>query len=116
MLLAVALVVMTAFKTGATYLSLYFLIPIRSGIVRDIRNFVYDKILGLPIGFFSSERKGDVMARMSGDVAEVENSIMASLDMMFKNPIMIVVCLGMMIVISWQLTILCLCCCQWLDS
>ena len=105
MLLAVALVVMTAFKTGATYLSLYFLIPIRSGIVRDIRNFVYDKILGLPIGFFSSERKGDVMARMSGDVAEVENSIMASLDMMFKNPIMIVVCLGMMIVISWQLTI-----------
>lgn len=105
MLLAVALVVMTAFKTGATYLSLYFLIPIRSGIVRDIRNFVYDKILSLPIGFFSSERKGDVMARMSGDVAEVENSIMASLDMMFKNPIMIVVCLGMMIVISWQLTI-----------
>ena len=105
MLLAVALVVMTAFKTGATYLSLYFLIPIRSGIVRDIRNFVYDKILNLPIGFFSSERKGDVMARMSGDVAEVENSIMASLDMMFKNPIMIVVCLGMMIVISWQLTI-----------
>ena len=105
MLLCVALVFMTFLKTGATYLSSYFLIPIRSGIVRDIRNFVYDKIVSLPIGFFTSERKGDVMARMSGDVAEVENSIMASLDMMFKNPIMIIVCLAMMITISWELTI-----------
>ncbi len=95
----------TGLKTGATYLSAYFLIPIRAGIVRDIRNYVYDKIVALPIGFFTSERKGDVMARMSGDVAEVENSIMASLDMMFKNPIMIIVCLSMMIVISWQLTL-----------
>ena len=105
MLLCVALVFMTFLKTGATYLSSYFLIPIRSGIVRDIRNFVYDKIVSLPIGFFTSERKGDVMARMSGDVAEVENSIMASLDMRFKNPIMIIVCLAMMITISWELTI-----------
>lgn len=105
MFLAIALVLMTGLKTGATYLSAYFLIPIRSGIVRDIRNFVYDKIVRLPIGFFTGERKGDVMARMSGDVAEIENSIMASLDMMFKNPIMIVVCLSMMIVISWQLTL-----------
>lgn len=105
MFLAIALVFMTGLKTGATYLSAYFLIPIRSGIVRDIRNFVYDKIVRLPIGFFTGERKGDVMARMSGDVAEIENSIMASLDMMFKNPIMIVVCLSMMIVISWQLTL-----------
>lgn len=103
--LAAALVVMTAAKTGATYLSSYFIIPMRSGIVRDIRNYVYDKITSLPIGFFTTERKGDVMARMSGDVAEVENSIMASLDMMFKNPIMIIVCLGMMIAISWQLTV-----------
>lgn len=104
-LLAAALVVMTALKTGATYLSSYFIIPLRSGIVRDIRNFVYDKITALPIGFFTVERKGDVMARMSGDVAEIENSIMASLDMFFKNPVMIVVCLTMMVAISWQLTI-----------
>ncbi len=104
-LLAVALVVMTALKTGATYLSSYFIIPLRSGIVRDIRNFVYDKITTLPMGFFTGERKGDVMARMSGDVAEIENSVMASLDMMFKNPVMIIVCLAMMIVVSWQLTI-----------
>ena len=104
-LLAVALVQMTALKTGATYLSSYFIIPLRSGIVRDIRNYVYDKITSLPIGFFTVERKGDVMARMSGDVAEIENSIMASLDMFFKNPVMIIVCLGMMLAISWQLTI-----------
>ena len=103
--LGIALVIMTGFKTGAAYLSSYFLIPIRSGIVRDIRNTIYDKIVNLPIGFFTSERKGDVMARMSGDVNEVENSIMASLDMMFKNPIMIIVCLSMMIAVSWQLTI-----------
>jgi len=104
-MLSAALVIMTALKTGATFLSSYFIIPLRSGIVRDLRNFVYDKITALPISFFTSERKGDVMARMSGDVAEIENSIMASLDMMFKNPVMIVVCLGMMIMISWQLTI-----------
>ena len=104
-LLAVALGGMTALKTGATYLSLYYIIPLRSGIVRDIRNEVYDKITRLPIGFFTGERKGDVMARMSGDVAEIENSVMASLDMMFKNPVMIVVCLAMMVAVSWQLTV-----------
>ena len=104
-ILAAALVVLTALKTGATYLSSYFIIPMRSGIVRDIRNYVYDKITALPIGFFTVERKGDVMARMSGDVAEIENSIMSSLDMMFKNPVMIIVCLAMMIAISWQLTV-----------
>lgn len=103
--LAVALVIMTGLKTGAAYLSAFFMIPIRSGIVRDIRNTIYNKIVSLPIGFFSSERKGDVMARMSGDVLEVEASIIASLDMMFKNPIMIIVCLGMMITVSWQLTL-----------
>lgn len=103
--LAGMLVVMTALKTGATYLSSYFVIPMRAGIVRDIRNFVYDKIVTLPISYFTTERKGDVMARMTGDVAEIENSIMSSLDMMFKNPVMIIVCLAMMIMISWQLTL-----------
>lgn len=104
-LLAALLVFMTALKTGATYLSAYFIIPLRSGIVRDIRNYLYDKITRLPIGFFTTERKGDIMARMSGDVAEIENSVMASLDMMFKNPVMIIVCVGAMLVISWQLTV-----------
>lgn len=104
-LLGAMLVVMTGLKTGASYMGSYFIIPLRSGIVRDIRNFVYDKITSLPISFFTSERKGDVMARMSGDVAEIENSVMASLDMMFKNPVMIVVCVAMMVTISWQLTL-----------
>ena len=104
-LLAALLVVMTGFKTGVTFLASYFIIPMRNGIVRDIRNFVFDKMVALPISFFTQERKGDVMARMTGDVGEIENSIMASLDMMFKNPIMIIVCLTMMIVISWQLTL-----------
>ncbi len=99
------LVFMTMLKTGATYLSSFFVIPMRAGIVRDIRNFVYDKIVQLPIGYFTNERKGDVMARMTGDVAEVENSIMSTLDMLFKDPIMIIVCLGMMLFLSWQLTI-----------
>lgn len=104
-LLALLLVVMTGLKTGVTFLASYFVIPMRSGIVRDIRNYVFDKMVTLPISFFTSERKGDVMARMSGDVGEIENSIMASLDMMFKNPIMIIVCLVMMVMISWQLTL-----------
>ena len=104
-LLAAALVVMTALKTGTAFMSSYFMVPLRTGIVRDIRNLMYDKITALPMSFFTSERKGDVMARMSGDVAELENSIMSSLDMMFKNPIMIIVCLAMMIAISWQLTL-----------
>ena len=104
-LLGTTLVIMTGLKTGTAYLSSYFIIPLRSGIVRDIRNFVYDKITSLPISFFTSERKGDVMARMSGDVAEIENSVMSSLDMMFKNPVMIIVCVSKMIAISWQLTI-----------
>ncbi len=104
-ILACTLVVMTALKTGATYLGSYFIVPLRSGVVRDIRNTLYDKIVSLPIGFFSTERKGDVMARMSGDVAEIESSVMASLDMLFKNPVMIIACLAMMIVVSWQLTL-----------
>ena len=103
--IAAALVFMTALKTGSTYLSYFFMIPIRTGVVRDIRNQIYAKMLSLPIGFYSNERKGDVMARMSGDVTEVENSVITSLDMLFKNPIMIIACLVMMIVISWQLTL-----------
>ena len=75
--LASALIFMTALKTGTAYLAAYFIIPLRSGIVRDIRNLVYRKITQLPIGFFTTERKGDIMARMTGDVAEIESSVMA---------------------------------------
>lgn len=104
-LLAAILVIMTGLKCGTIYLSSYFMIPIRNGVVRDIRNDIYDKITTLPISFFTSERKGDVMARMSGDVAEVEASVMSSLDMFFKNPVMIIVYLATMVAISWQLTL-----------
>ena len=103
--IAAALVGMTGLKTGSAYMAAYFMISLRTGVVRDLRAMIYNKLVSLPIGFFSSERKGDVMARMSGDVTEVENSIMMSLDMMFKNPIMIVVCLAMMLFVSWQLTL-----------
>lgn len=103
--LAGTLIIMTALKTGTAYLASYFIIPLRSGVVRDIRNHLYNKVTTLPIGFFTTERKGDVMARMTGDVAEIENSVMASLDMMFKNPVMIIVCLVMMVAVSWQLTL-----------
>lgn len=104
-LLALLLVVMTGLKTGTAYLASYLIIPMRAGVVRDLRNYVYDKVTTLPISFFTSARKGDVMARMSGDVGEIENSIMASLNMLFNNPVMIIACLVMMIVISWQLTL-----------
>ncbi len=104
-ILAIILIVMTALKTGAAFLSTYYVVPIRTGVVKDIRNSINDKILDLPIGFFSEERKGDILARMSGDVNEVENSVMSSLEMMLKNPIMIVVFLTTMLLISWQLTI-----------
>jgi ABC-type multidrug transport system fused ATPase/permease subunit len=103
--IAAALVVMTGLKTGAAYMAAFFMISLRTGVVRDLRSMIYNKMVSLPISFFSSERKGDVMARMSGDVTEVENSVMMSLDMMFKNPIMIVVCLAMMLFVSWQLTL-----------
>ncbi len=103
--LAIALIVMTLFKTGTAYFGSYFTIPIRTGVVKDIRNKINDKILVLPIGFFSEERKGDILARISGDVNEVENSVMSSLDMLFKNPILILIYLITMIVLSWQLTL-----------
>lgn len=99
------LAVMTFLKTGAYFLSSATIIPIRTGLVRDIRNLLYKKIMSLPLGFFSEERKGDIIARMSGDVNEVENSIMSSLDMLFKNPILIVAYFATLIFISWQLTL-----------
>ncbi len=102
--IAAALVVMTALKVGTAFMASFFMVSVRTGVTRDLRNQIYHKIVTLPIAFFSSERKGDVMARISGDVTEVETSVMASLDMLFKNPIMIVVCLAMMIITSWQLT------------
>ena len=96
---------MTFLKTGAYFLSSATIIPIRTGIVRDIRNQLYQKITSLSLGFFSEERKGDIIARMSGDVQEVENSIMSSLDMLFKNPILILFYFITLICISWQLTL-----------
>ncbi|MBQ6377994.1 MAG: ABC transporter ATP-binding protein [Prevotella sp.] len=99
------LAVMTFLKTGAYFLSAATIIPIRTGVVRDIRNQLYQKITALPLGFFSEERKGDIIARMSGDVQEIENSIMASLEMLFKNPILIVSYFAALIFISWELTL-----------
>jgi ATP-binding cassette, subfamily B, bacterial MsbA len=99
------LVVMTALKVGTAYLGAHFLIPIRTGVLRDLRNQLYKKIISLPIGFFTAERKGDIMSRMTGDVNEVEASIMSSLEMVFKNPIMILIYLGVMFAMSWELTL-----------
>lgn len=95
----------TFLKTGAYFLSSATIIPIRTGVVRDIRNQLYRKITSLPLGFFSEERKGDIIARMSGDVQEIESSIMSSLDMLFKNPILIIAYFTTLLVISWQLTL-----------
>ena len=95
----------TLLKTGAYFLSSATIIPIRTGVVHDIRNQLYHKITSLPLGFFSEERKGDIIARMSGDVQEVESSIMSSLDMLFKNPILIVFYFSTLLFISWQLTL-----------
>ncbi len=99
------LALMTFLKTGAYFLSSATIIPIRTGVVRDIRNQLYRKITSLPLGFFSEERKGDIIARMSGDVQEIENSIMSSLDMLFKNPILIIAYFATLVAISWQLTL-----------
>lgn len=103
--LGVFLIVTTFLKTATSYLGSYFMIPIRTGVLRDLRSSLYSKIIHLPIGFFTEERKGDVMSRMTSDVAEVEASIMASLDMMFKNPIMIIIYLSAMLFLSWHLTL-----------
>ena len=95
----------TFLKTGAYFLSSATIIPVRTGVVRDIRNQLYRKITSLPLSFFSDERKGDIIARMTGDVQEIESSIMSSLDMLFKNPILITFYFGALIFISWQLTL-----------
>ncbi|MBQ4391924.1 MAG: ABC transporter ATP-binding protein [Prevotella sp.] len=94
----------TLLKTGAYFLTSACIVPIRTGVVRDIRNQLYHKITSLPLGFFTEERKGDIIARMSGDVQEVENSIMSSLEMLFKNPVLVVAYFATLIFISWQLT------------
>ncbi|MDE6689577.1 MAG: ABC transporter ATP-binding protein/permease [Prevotella sp.] len=99
------LALMTALKTGAYFFSSATIIPIRTGVVRDIRNLLYQKITSLPLSFFSEERKGDIIARMSGDVQEVESSIMSSLDMLFKNPILIIVYFFTLLFVSWELTL-----------
>jgi subfamily B ATP-binding cassette protein MsbA len=105
LLIGVFLAVMTALKTGAYFLAAVSVLPIRTGVVRDMRNQIYQKITSLPLGFFSEERKGDIIARMSGDVDEVEHSIMASLEMLFKNPILIVSYFAALLFISWELTL-----------
>lgn len=105
LILAGWLIITTLLKTATAYFGSFFTVPIRTGVVRDIRNQINDKILSLPLSFFSEERKGDILARISGDVNEVEASVMSSLDMLFKNPVLILIYLITMIVISWQLTI-----------
>lgn len=104
-ILGIFLIVSTFLKVGTMYMAFYTMIPIRTGVVRDIRNQINRKITELPLGFFSEERKGDIIARVSGDVNEIETSIMSSLDMLFKNPILILIYLIGMIVISWRLTL-----------
>lgn len=104
-MLGAFLIIMTFLKVLTMYLAFYTMIPIRTGVVRDIRNQINAKITTLSLGFFSEERKGDIIARVSGDVNEIETSIMSSLDMLFKNPIMIIIYLTGMILISWELTV-----------
>ena len=105
LLLGVFLAIMTLLKTSCYFGSSAIMIPLRTGVVRDIRVMVYSKVLSLPLGFFSEERKGDIIARMSGDVGEVENSVTSSLDMLIKNPILIAFYFGTLIITSWQLTL-----------
>ncbi|MDD5950884.1 MAG: ABC transporter ATP-binding protein [Bacteroidales bacterium] len=105
LILCLILSFMTLLKTACYFGSSAVMIPLRTGIVKDLRMQVYDKVLTLPLGFFSQEKKGDIIARISGDVSEVENSITSTLDMLIKNPILIVFYFGTLIFISWQLTL-----------
>ena len=109
MFLGIFLIIMTLLKTGCYFGSSAAIIPMRTGIVRDMRAQLYNKVTSLPIGFFSKQRKGDIMARMIGDVGEVENSIVTSLDMLIKNPIFIIIYIVTLFYISWELTIFTLC-------
>ena len=104
-ILGLFLVVMTFLKVATAYFASFYMIPIRTGVLRDLRKQLYDKIISLPIGFFTEEHKGDIMSRMTNDISEVEASIMASLDMIFKDPIMILIYLLTLCFISWQLTL-----------
>lgn len=104
-LLGLFLVVMTGLKCLCAYMASFFMIPIRTGVLRDLRQQLYNKVLSLPMGYFTEAKKGDVMSRMTSDVNEVEASIMASLDMLFKDPIMIVIYLVMLFCLSWELTL-----------
>ncbi len=103
--IGIFIVITVLLKVGFTYLASFMMIGIRNGVVRDIRSKIYRKMLTLPLGFFSDEKKGDIMARMTGDVQEIENSVMNSLDMLFKNPILIIISLTYMVYTSWSLTI-----------
>ncbi len=105
LLVGVVAILATALKTGFSYLASYETVYIRNGVVRDIRKKIYVKILSLPIPFFSEERKGDIISRMTGDVQEVENSIMSSLEMFFQSPVLIIIYLAAMLLMSWQLTL-----------
>ena len=105
LIIGIVLGLMTALKTGAYFAASATMVPIRTGVVRDIRNQLYQKITALPLGFFSEERKGDIIARMSGDVQEIEYSIMSSLDSLFKNPILIIGYFATLLFISWELTL-----------
>ncbi|MBR5980509.1 MAG: ABC transporter ATP-binding protein, partial [Firmicutes bacterium] len=105
LVLCAFLAVMTLLKTSCYFGSSAVMIPIKTGITRDLRRKIYNKILALPIGFFSQERKGDIIARMSGDVSEVESSISASIDTLIKNPILIIIYAAALVFLSWQLTL-----------
>lgn len=105
LMLGLFLVLMTGLKCGAAWLANYFMVPIRTGVLRDLRQQLYDKILSLPMGYFTEARRGDVISRMTNDVNEVEASIMSALDILFKDPVMILVYLVTLFVISWQLTL-----------
>lgn len=104
-LIGAFMIVMVFLKVGFTYLASFSMVPLRNGVVRDLRDQIYHKLLALPVGFYTEERKGDIMARVTGDVSEVENSIMNSLEMLFKNPILIIISLLVMVYMSWSLTL-----------
>ena len=104
-LLGLFLVLMTGLKCLSSWLAAFFMVPVRTGVLRDLRLMLYNKVVFLPVGFFTEERKGDIMSRMTNDVGEVEASIMSSLDIIFKDPVMILVYLVTLFVISWQLTL-----------
>ena len=105
LVIGVLFVVSTLMKTSCYFASSAVMIPLRTGVVHDIRVMLYKKIMGLPLAFFSQQRKGDIIARMSGDVSEVENSITSSLDLLLKNPILIMFYFSTLLITSWELTL-----------